>query len=153
MEHLAIPDDLVRRYQDGELGTSDLSRLLGRSSQRVRVALHRRGVPLCGVRNRRAAYARRVEQDDVQERLRVAVDDLDQTIKEIRGTIFELSREPGTTDLRSQLRDVVAAARASSGLSPQLEIVGPLAVQFGLKVAGETLPEEDEAPVARSRAA
>ena len=34
-----------------------------------------------------------------------------------------------------------------------MEVLGPLAVQLGLRIAGETLPEPEETPMARSRAA
>ena len=34
-----------------------------------------------------------------------------------------------------------------------MEVLGPLAVQLGLRVAGETLPEPEDTVVARSRAA
>jgi signal transduction histidine kinase len=70
--------------------------------------------------------SRRVDQDDVRDRLRNAVDELDVTIREIRGAIFELSHPERDDDLRTQLRDVVAAARGSSGLAPRLELVGPV---------------------------
>jgi signal transduction histidine kinase len=70
--------------------------------------------------------SRRVDQEDVRDRLRDAVDELDVTIREIRGAIFELSHPENADDLRAQLRDVVAAARGSSGLAPRLELVGPV---------------------------
>lgn len=70
--------------------------------------------------------SRRVDQDDVRERIRLAVEDLDTTIKEIRGAIFELSKPAGVGDLRSQLREVVQAAGSSSGLMPHLELIGPV---------------------------
>jgi signal transduction histidine kinase len=62
---------------------------------------------------------------EVVERLRRAVDDLDDTIKDVRRTIFQL-HSPTGQDLRNQLDDVVAAARRGLGFSPRLLIEGPV---------------------------
>lgn len=58
------------------------------------------------------------------QRLHRAVDDLDDTIKDVRRTIFAL-HSPAGHDLRNQLDDVVAEARASLGFVPRLLIEGP----------------------------
>ncbi|MGN6611183.1 MAG: GAF domain-containing protein [Angustibacter sp.] len=62
---------------------------------------------------------------EVVERLRRAVDDLDDTIKDVRRTIFQL-HSPTGQDLRNQLDDVVAAARRGLGFAPRLVIEGPV---------------------------
>jgi len=62
---------------------------------------------------------------DVAERMRTVVDDLDQTIRDIRGTIFELGRTE-VPDLRGQIRDVVADAEGPLGFRPSLRLRGPL---------------------------
>ena len=62
---------------------------------------------------------------EVVERLRRAVDDLDDTIKDVRRTIFQL-HSPTGHDLRNQLDDVVAAARRGLGFAPRLVIEGPV---------------------------
>jgi signal transduction histidine kinase len=62
---------------------------------------------------------------EVIERLRRAVDDLDDTIKDVRRTIFQL-HSPTGHDLRNQLDDVVAAARRGLGFAPRLIIDGPV---------------------------
>jgi signal transduction histidine kinase len=62
---------------------------------------------------------------EVVDRLRRAVDDLDDTIKDVRRTIFQL-HSPTGHDLRNQLDDVVAAARRGLGFAPRLLIDGPV---------------------------
>jgi two-component system, NarL family, sensor histidine kinase DevS len=69
---------------------------------------------------------RRASQADVVERLRGAVADLDTTIRDIRGTIFELSGSNRADDLRDQIRGVVADAHTALGFDPHLVLEGPL---------------------------
>ena len=69
--------------------------------------------------------ARRVDPK-MREQLEAAVAELDATIKDIRGAIFELHHGPDLQDLRGQLREVVRAASQSSELEPRLEIDGPV---------------------------
>lgn len=69
---------------------------------------------------------RRASDADVVERLKGAMADLDTTIRDIRGTIFELSRGEGSADLRAQIRDITANARPTLGLRPDLVLDGPL---------------------------
>jgi signal transduction histidine kinase len=62
---------------------------------------------------------------EVQERIDRVVDDLDTTIRDIRGAIFELrGSAPGS--VRADLRRIVDEARASLGFRPQLRIDGPV---------------------------
>ncbi|NMH97623.1 GAF domain-containing sensor histidine kinase [Pseudonocardia acidicola] len=71
---------------------------------------------------------RRSTRPDVQERIQQAVDELDQTVREIRTAIFDL-HSPVTgvdTGLRRRLLDTVAEAGAESGLSPSVQISGPV---------------------------
>jgi signal transduction histidine kinase len=63
---------------------------------------------------------------EVVERLTDAIDDLDMTIRDIRGTIFELGREQGPDDLRGQVHDIVAAVQTTLGSKPRLSLEGPL---------------------------
>lgn len=68
-----------------------------------------------------------IERPDLAERIRRVVDDLDETIKEIRSTIFalhhrgEAEERPG---LRSRVLEVVEAARESLGFPPALRFEG-----------------------------
>jgi signal transduction histidine kinase len=62
-------------------------------------------------------------------RMRAAITALDETIKEIRETIFELGREPAPTEhttFRGQLHDVTRASASMLGFPPRLRIDGPV---------------------------
>ncbi|MGI5241218.1 GAF domain-containing protein [Dactylosporangium sp. CA-139066] len=69
--------------------------------------------------------AHRSGQDDVRERIGRVTDDLDTTIREIRGAIFEL-RGADRHSLRKQLRDLVDEAAAALGFRPTLRVDGPV---------------------------
>jgi len=73
---------------------------------------------------------------EVRGRLDTVVDDLDTTIRDIRGAIFEL-RSPAPGSLRSELRGVVDEARGALGFRPDLRIDGPIdtAVPEAVRVA------------------
>ncbi|MER7165899.1 GAF domain-containing sensor histidine kinase [Micromonospora sp. NPDC000207] len=62
---------------------------------------------------------------EVTRRVNAAVDDLDATIRDIRRTIFEL-RTPMSAELRTEIRDAVAAATPALGHRPALELTGPI---------------------------
>ena len=63
--------------------------------------------------------------DEVGERLERAVSDLDVTIKDIRGTIFELqNRNPGA--LRQEVRTVVREYVPVLGFTPVVRTLGPV---------------------------
>ncbi len=70
--------------------------------------------------------ARRSGDAEIEQRVAAAVADLDTTIRDIRGAIFELGRDDAGTDLRGQLRDVVQAAAAATEAAPRVELRGPL---------------------------
>ncbi|WP_046470697.1 sensor histidine kinase [Allosalinactinospora lopnorensis] len=72
--------------------------------------------------------ARRITDPQSAERVQRAVDDLDETIRQIRSTIFALQ---STADgdqpwLRSQILDIVQGASASLGFAPNLRLDGPI---------------------------
>ncbi|WP_173058033.1 sensor histidine kinase [Phytohabitans houttuyneae] len=62
---------------------------------------------------------------DVAQRISGAVDDLDTTIRDIRTAIFEL-RTPANAALRTEIRDLVAAAAEALGFRPELRLDGPI---------------------------
>ena len=55
----------------------------------------------------------------------IVVDDLDTTIRDIRGAIFQL-RAPQPGGIRAQVRELTEEARATLGFRPQLALDGPL---------------------------
>jgi signal transduction histidine kinase len=72
------------------------------------------------------SLARRPENSALAGPLTAMVDDLDATIRDIRGTIFELGRDGAGDDLKSQISAVVTAAVPLLGTRPHVEFVGPV---------------------------
>ncbi|WP_308259399.1 GAF domain-containing sensor histidine kinase [Pseudonocardia sp. H11422] len=70
---------------------------------------------------------RRSSRPDVRDRIQQAVDELDQTVREIRTAIYDLHSPVNGVEsgLRRQLLDTIAQAAADSGLSPSVQISGP----------------------------
>jgi signal transduction histidine kinase len=62
---------------------------------------------------------------EVRQRIDAVVDDLDTTIRDIRGAIFEL-RVPAGGELRAEIRGLVEEARGPLGFPPRLVIDGPI---------------------------
>jgi signal transduction histidine kinase len=69
---------------------------------------------------------RMVDQPEVQKRLGAAVDDLDDTIKEIRRSIFALSVAPESNDVRAAVSELVERSRKVLGFTPTLRFEGPV---------------------------
>ena len=70
----------------------------------------------------------RVREPDLQRRLRHTVDQLDQTVREIRTSIFDLHTTPADApaSLRRRLLDITAEVTEDTALSPSVRISGPL---------------------------
>ncbi|GIG62995.1 histidine kinase [Longispora fulva] len=69
--------------------------------------------------------ARITAKQDVADRINAVVDDLDGTIRDIRGAIFEL-RSPATSELRVEVRDLVDESARTLGFRPTLVLDGPV---------------------------
>jgi two-component system, NarL family, sensor histidine kinase DevS len=69
---------------------------------------------------------RRTSDPAVQQRIQAAVDDLDETVREIRTSIFDLhtTGEGAEGGLRRRLLDAAAEAAEGYGLSPSVRIAG-----------------------------
>jgi signal transduction histidine kinase len=69
-----------------------------------------------------------IDRSDVADRIGSAVDSLDETIREIRSTIFSLQSHADTKrpGLRSRILDVVEEMTVPLGFAPSLRLVGPL---------------------------
>lgn len=69
-----------------------------------------------------------VRGPDLQAKLHRAVDDLDHTIREIRATIFALMAAPDEAHrgLWQRLAAVVEQTTAGTGLSPSMQVNGPV---------------------------
>ncbi|MBW8482418.1 GAF domain-containing protein [Actinomadura sp. PM05-2] len=85
------------------------------------------------------------QKPDVASRVQHAVDDLDETIRQIRSTIFALQNDPGDTGLRARLRAVIDAAADHLGCAPSVRLDGLLDTAVPDAVAGELLAVLSEA--------
>ena len=63
---------------------------------------------------------------EVARRLARAVDDLDDTIKDVRRTIFQLHGTAVRSPLRDELEELVATARDDLGIPVRLVVEGPI---------------------------
>ncbi len=70
--------------------------------------------------------SRRAVRPEVVERLEGAVAELDQTIRDIRATIFELRHRPGEGSFRADLRQLVESYASTLGFAPVVHLLGPL---------------------------
>jgi PAS domain S-box-containing protein len=71
--------------------------------------------------------AQRLADEPLAERVHVAVEAIDEVIREIRETIFDLNRPPAAgLDVRSRVRAVAAEANGPLGFSPRVSIRGPV---------------------------
>jgi signal transduction histidine kinase len=70
----------------------------------------------------------RSREPDVQERLQHTVDQLDQTVKEIRTSIFDLHTPPteAPRSLRRRLLDIIAEVSDAASVLPSVRISGPI---------------------------
>jgi signal transduction histidine kinase len=85
-----------------------------------------------------------VTNPDVQERLDKAVADLDLTIRDIRGTIFELQNRQ-TGSLRTELRNLVREYVPVLGFTPTVRTSGPVDTAVPQHVREQLLPVLREA--------
>ncbi len=79
----------------------------------------------------RTMTKRTLPEDEQVRRVAQAVDDLDDTVKELRRSIFQLHQRPGEGNVRADIEGLVAAARTALGFMPTSDFAGPV----------ETLPD------------
>ena len=84
---------------------------------------------------------------DVAARVDRAIDDLDETIREIRSTIFAITRPggPPTTTLRRDVLEVCDEVSSRLGLDVTVDLVGPIDQRVGHGVADTVLAVVREA--------
>ena len=85
-----------------------------------------------------------VNAPEVAERLEKAVTDLDLTIRDIRGTIFELQSRPSGS-LRAELRNLAREYVPVLGFSPTVRTNGPVDTAVPAKVRAQLVPVLREA--------
>ncbi len=90
------------------------------------------------------AAARSVNDQSLGDRIQVAVDDLDRTIRDIRSTIFSLQARV-THGLRDRILGVVADVSPALGFDPHVRFTGPVDAVVDDEVAGHLLSTLREA--------
>ncbi|MDN5917447.1 MAG: GAF domain-containing protein [Pseudonocardia sp.] len=89
---------------------------------------------------------RRSTRPEVQERIQQAVEELDQTVREIRTSIFDLhTARGGDEGLRRRLLDTVAETSVDSGVSVSVRTSGPVDTVVPSEVAVDALAVTREA--------
>ncbi|MFE6646331.1 sensor histidine kinase [Nocardioides sp. NPDC057772] len=82
--------------------------------------------------------------EDLPKRLSEQVDALDQTIKDVRGSIFDLSNHDASS-LRAQVREVVREYAGVMDFTPEIKITGPVDTAVPDAVRNHLLPVLREA--------
>ena len=96
----------------------------------------------------------RIDDRATADRIAEIVTDLDDTIRELRSSIFELSRPPDTQSLRSQVLRVCESERAALGFDPTVRFDGAIdAIADGIGAELLTTLREALSNVARHAAA
>ena len=83
--------------------------------------------------------ARTASEADVTRRLEQAVDDIDDTIKDIRRTIFSLGAPSDGGDVQAEVERLVTRAAGTLKLHPTLRVEGPLRSLVGPDLASDLL--------------
>jgi len=91
--------------------------------------------------------SRMLGRPDAQERLQTSIDDLDETIRQIRTTIFAISRPRKMTGggVRSEILEVTDEAAARLGLDVRVDFDGPIDASVGVDTADHLLVTVREA--------
>jgi signal transduction histidine kinase len=142
-----VEDVTDRTRTEEELRAARLSQDLLAERDRIARDLHDQviqrlfaaGLALAGV-------IRRVQPVDVADKIVGVIDDLDDTISEIRSTIFALGHPPDALDsLRAELLKVAAKAREGLGFEPRVRFDGPVDAAVPTDIAAELLAVAREA--------
>jgi signal transduction histidine kinase len=118
--------------------TSDRERIARDLHDLVIQRLFATGLQLQGV-------AMTASDDEVSARLDQAVEALDLTIKDIRGTIFELQRRDHGPSLRADLRNLVREYAPLLRLRPTVQTAGPVDTVVSAEIREQLLPVLREA--------
>jgi signal transduction histidine kinase len=85
------------------------------------------------------------DKPDVVRRIQRSVDELDETIRQIRSTIFALQMEPDDQSLRGRIQTIVESTRESLGFTPSLRLDGLLDTAVCAEAGDQLLPVLQEA--------
>jgi two-component system, NarL family, sensor histidine kinase DevS len=112
-----------------ERGRDDLRRIsILEDQERIARDLHDTVIQRLFATGLSLQAAARVATEPAASRLMAAVDDLDETIRQIRTAIFGLERPPATAahGVRTRVADVCAEAARALGFEPTLRFDGPV---------------------------
>jgi signal transduction histidine kinase len=87
----------------------------------------------------------RLQSQENRDRLQLAVDELDETIREIRGTIFALEARGSGSSLRARILDLASESAEGLGFEPRIRFEGPVDAAVSPAVAEELLKTLREA--------
>ena len=87
----------------------------------------------------------RLDNPEARNRLQQAVDEMDETIREIRGTIFALEAHDSAGSLRARILELTGEAAEGLGFEPRVHFEGPLDAAVSTGVAEELLKTLREA--------
>ena len=121
---------------------------LGQAQDRERIAadLHDRVIQRLFATGLALEGTIRLVPAEAAERLHAAVEDLDQTIREIRTTIFALQTPKGRgRGLRGEILALVVEASASLGFEPRVHLEGPIDAAVSERIASDLLATLSEA--------
>ena len=121
---------------------------LGQAHDRERIAadLHDRVIQHLFATGLALEATVRLVPAEAAERLHAAVEDLDQTIREIRSTIFALQTPKGRgRGLRGEILASVVEASASLGFEPRVHLEGPIDAAVPERIASDLLATLSEA--------
>lgn len=120
--------DAELRARDAELQAARQAVLLAEDHDRLARDLHDTVIQrLFAAGLSLQAVSARTADEDVRLRLARTIQDLDETIRELRNAIFALqSPEPGPSGVRGRILDVITETTPSLGFEPRIEFDGAI---------------------------
>lgn len=86
-----------------------------------------------------------IQASEVAARIHQAIDDLDETIGQIRSSIFALEHRPETTTLRSQILELTKRASTALGFEPHVRLGGAIDARVPEEIGAHLLAVLEEA--------
>jgi two-component system sensor histidine kinase DevS len=127
MTFAAVRDVTARVESEEQLADANRRRMLAEDHDRIARDLHDTVIQeLFGVGLALQGLQSRITTPEFADRLSKAVDDIDQTIRAIRFTVYELSQAESSRGPRQRIADVVAEVAPSLGFEPHVRFVGPI---------------------------
>ena len=127
MTFAAVRDVTSRVESEDRLADANRRRMLAEDHDRIARDLHDTVIQeLFGVGLGLQGLQSRVTTPELAERVAKAVDDIDNIIRQIRFTIYELSQAESARGPRQRIVDVVTEVAPSLGFEARVRFVGPI---------------------------